>query len=75
MDKAKAIRCLQLVEEAEKSFNRPDQASWFDRLEASHPEIESAARWFVHNGEAGSAFCANRTALALLVFAGSPPVG
>lgn len=56
MDKAEAMTCLQLVEEAEKSINRPDQALWFDRLEASYTEIESAARWFIHNGEASSAF-------------------
>ena len=56
MDKSEAMRCLQLVEEAEQSFNRPDEAVWFDRLEASHKKIEAGARWLIHNGEASSAF-------------------
>jgi tetratricopeptide (TPR) repeat protein len=58
MNQGKAVRCLQLVRKAQEHFTRPDEARWFDRLEAMQAEIESAARWFVDNGDANSAFAA-----------------
>ncbi len=50
-----ASKCLRLVEEAEAHFNRPDREDWFDRLEARQDEIQSAACWFLRNGDARSA--------------------
>jgi tetratricopeptide (TPR) repeat protein len=55
-NQAEAVRCLQLVREAQEHFTRPDEDRWFDRLEAMETEIESAARWFLDNGDANSAF-------------------
>lgn len=55
MNRVEARQCLRLIQEAEQHFNGPDKEAWFDRLEAQHKEIQSAARWFLHNGEASSA--------------------
>jgi len=55
MNQVEAARCLRLVEEAEAHFNGPDREDWFDRLEAKQDETQAAARWFLHNGDAGSA--------------------
>ncbi len=56
MNQAEAERCLELVREAQEHFTRPDEGRWFDRLDAMQTEIESAALWFLNNGDANSAF-------------------
>lgn len=55
MNHVEASQCLRLVEEAVQHINGPDEQDWFDRLEAKHDEVQSAARWFLNNGDARSA--------------------
>jgi predicted ATPase/DNA-binding SARP family transcriptional activator len=55
---------LELVEEAAPRLRGPEQAAWFDRLEADHDNLRAALAWFIGRNHSA----ALRLAIALWDF-------
>ncbi len=51
MDEERANSLLLLAEKAEEESRSPDEAAWFDRLEAEHEPLLAALSWFLERGD------------------------
>jgi excisionase family DNA binding protein len=49
---AHADWCIALAEQADPELSGPDQARWFDRLEAEHPNMRAALTWLLDREDA-----------------------
>jgi non-specific serine/threonine protein kinase len=49
---AHADWCVVLAEQADPALSGPDQATWFDRLEAEHPNMRAALTWLLKGQDA-----------------------
>jgi excisionase family DNA binding protein len=47
-----ALWCLAFAEPVERELMGPHQTTWFDRVEAEHPNLRAALAWFLEQGDA-----------------------